>query len=134
MYLKYISGLVCALILGLMGVTCRQQSEQVAMLYDKTWLHAVEEDSAEVTVYRPNTYAFPPSRGRTGFSLDADGTFRLLSIAPTDGLEEHPGRWKMVKKDLLRVTFAGDEPEDFYLKIISATPEILKTKRLTQAE
>lgn len=122
------------LTLGLMGTTCRPGAEQLAFLYNKTWLHAVEEDSAEVTVYRPNTYTFPPSRGRTGFSFDADGTFRLLSIAPTDGLEEHPGRWKMVKKNILRITFTGNEPEDFYLQIISASPEVLKAKRITQIE
>ena len=132
MYLKNVPGLVFLLVLGLMGTTCRQSSEKPAMIYNKTWLHAVEEDSADFLVYRPNTYSFPPSRGRTGFSLDANGTFRLLSIAPTDGLEEHPGRWKMQKKDLMQVTFPGEKPEGFYLEIISASPELLKIKRITQ--
>ena len=134
MYIKNINGFIFLLALSLMGSTCRPQSEVATVLYDKTWLHAVEEDSADVTVYRPNTYSFPPSRGRTGFSLDADGTFRMLRIAPTDGLEEHQGRWKMVKKDLMHVTIAGPEPEDFYLQIISASPELLETKRVTSVK
>ncbi|GEO06410.1 hypothetical protein AAE02nite_40740 [Adhaeribacter aerolatus] len=129
MHTKYISGLVLTLFC-LMGTTCRQAPEALDPFYDKTWLHAVEEDSAEVEVYRPNTYAFPPSRGRTGFSLSADGTFRLFTIAPTDGLEEHPGRWKKVKDDVLRIRFAAEQPEGFDLQIISLAPDLLKIKKV----
>ena len=128
MYIKYISGLVL-LLFCLMGSTCLRPSGKFAMIYDKTWLHAVEEDSGGVEVYRPNTYAFPPSRGRTGFSLSADGTFRLYSIAPTDGLEEHQGRWELINKDLLRISFAGEQPEGFDLIVVSFTPELLKIRK-----
>jgi hypothetical protein len=134
MLLKNVLVFGILLVLGLMGTTCRQEAERMPFLFNKTWLHSVEEDSADVNVYRPNTYSFPPSRGRTGFSLDANGSFRLLSIAPTDGLEEHPGRWKMVKKDLLKVTFADSASEDFNLKIISALPEKLTVKRATEVK
>ena len=129
MHTKYISGLAL-LLFFLMSTTCLRAPEELAPVYDKTWLHAVEEDSAEVEVYRPNTYAFPPSRGRTGFSLSANGTFRLFSIAPTDGLEEHPGRWKKISNDLLRISFEGEQPEGFDLQIISLTPDLLKIKKI----
>jgi hypothetical protein len=129
MPLKYIPGLVLA-ICCLMSITCNRTDEDLTPVYDKTWLHAVEEDSAEVEVYRPNTYAFPPSRGRTGFSLSADGTFRLLAIAPTDGLEEHPGRWQKTEPNQLRISFAGDQPEDFTMHIISQSAEVLKIKKV----
>lgn len=130
MYLKYISGIIL-LALVLMGITCHRDAEEINVLYDKTWLHAVEEDSADVLVYRPNTYAFPPSRGRTGFGFDADGTFRLFSIAPTDGLEEHLGRWKKSNPNTIRVNFEGDEPEGFSLEIVEAMPELLKVKKIS---
>ena len=128
MYIKYISALVLLLIC-LMGSTCLRSSGKFNMVYDKTWLHAAEEDSSGVEVYRPNTYTFPPSRGRTGFSLSADGTFRLFAIAPTDGLEEHLGRWKLLDKDLLRVSFEGEQPEGFDLSIVSFTPDLLKIRK-----
>lgn len=130
MYIKYILGLVL-LLFCLMGTTCLRSTQELSGVYDKTWLHSVEEDSADVEVYRPNTFPFPPSRGRTGFSLSADGTFRLFSIAPTDGLEEHPGRWEKVNKDLLRISFEGEQPEGFNLTLISVSPERLKIKKAT---
>lgn len=128
MYIKYISGLAL-LLLCLTGSSCLRPASKLAIIYDKTWLHAVEEDSGDVETYRPNTYAFPPSRGRTGFSLSADGTFRLFAIAPTDGLEEHLGRWKLKNKDVLRVSFAGEQPEGFDFTIVSFTSDLLKIRR-----
>jgi hypothetical protein len=130
MYIKYISGLVL-LVFCLMGSTCQSPSGNLAAVYDKTWLHAYEEDSAGVEVSRPNTYAFPPSRGRTGFSLSADGTFRLFSIAPTDGLEEHSGRWKLIEKNLLRISFEGEQPEGFDIYIVSLSTDLLKIRKNT---
>ncbi len=118
------------LALCLMSVTCgTQPDEKQNLLFGKTWLHSREEDTEDIQVYRPNTYQFPPSRGRTGFGIEKDGTFRLLSIAPTDGLEEHPGKWENVKKGLLRVTFSKPELEHFELELVSVTDEVLKVRR-----
>jgi hypothetical protein len=98
-------------------------------LYDKTWLHSDEEDSADFKVYRLNTYNFPPSRGRTGFALEKDGLFRLYTIAPTDGLEEHKGEWKMVKQNRLRVSFPEKELSGFDLELISISEDRLKVRQ-----
>jgi hypothetical protein len=121
------------LLLCLTGATCERSSldrqTAVLTLYDKTWLHSNEEDGADYKVYRPNTYDFPPSRGRTGFAIEKEGLFRLYTIAPTDGLEEHKGEWKMVRPNLLRVTFPEKEPPGFDLELISISEELLKVRQ-----
>ena len=130
MIFKYIPTL-CLLLCCLSANTCLRLPNN--SLFGKTWLHANEEDNGDVKIYRPNTYHFPPSRGRTGFSLEADGVFHLYAIAPTDGLEEHTGKWKMARKDLLQITFADKEAENFQLELISVTEDLLKVKFLPAA-
>ena len=61
-----------------------------------TWRHSHEEDTAGETVYRPEDYAFPPARGRTGFSFRADKTCTYLGISPRDGTARVVCRWEIV--------------------------------------
>jgi hypothetical protein len=117
------------LLFCLTGATCERATERHLSLYDKTWLHSNEEDATDIKVYRPNTYNFPPSRGRTGFALEKDGVFRLYTIAPTDGLEEHKGEWKMVKPNLFRISFPEKEPAGFDLELISISENVLKVRQ-----
>jgi hypothetical protein len=126
--MKYLPLLL--LLLLLTGATCDRVAEQPVALYDKTWLHANEEDGPDFKVYRPNTYNFPPSRGRTGFALEKDGLFRLYTIAPTDGLEEHKGEWKMVKQKVLRVSFPEKAMPGFDLELISVSEDLLKVRQI----
>lgn len=95
----------------------------------KTWLHSHEDDRGDTLVFRPNTYDFPPARGRTGFTLEANGVFRQYDIAPTDGLEEHPGKWEMQDEKTLQVIFPDKKSTDFTVEILSAKPDLLKVKR-----
>ena len=46
------------------------------------WVHSHEEDTDAEMVYRPASYAFPPSRGRTSFDLRADGSYVERSPGP----------------------------------------------------
>jgi hypothetical protein len=57
------------------------------------WIHSHEEDSGGTTVFRRAGFAFPPSRGREGFELLADGTLIEHGIGPTDQGDETRGRW-----------------------------------------
>ena len=59
------------------------------------WLHSHEEDSAAEMVFRPSTFAFPPSRGRVGFELKDNGSYVDRGIGPGDGLLEAEGEWSM---------------------------------------
>lgn len=59
-----------------------------------TWLHSWEEDAGGELVYRPDGFAFPPSRrGRDGFALAADGTLTVLVPGPADRHVESDGTW-----------------------------------------
>ena len=61
----------------------------------RRWLHSHEEDTATEMVFRDSSYGFPPSRGRVGFELHADGSYIDLGIAPADGVMESEGTWKL---------------------------------------
>ncbi len=97
----------------------------------KTWLHSFEEDEGDITVYRPNTYDFAPSRGRTGFALEPDNVIKQYEIAPTDGLEERPGKWTLGEKNTINVHINGNgSPEENYsLEIVSLKNDVLKIRK-----
>ncbi|WP_227608323.1 hypothetical protein [Hymenobacter translucens] len=99
-------------------------------MLERTWLHAHEDDQGDIRVYRPNTYAFPPSRGRTGFSFDHNGLFTQYDIAPTDGLEGHRGVWKAESSTVLRISLDDHREPDYRLEIVSLENDVLKVRRL----
>lgn len=69
-----------------------------------TWVRSSEEDTQTGSqVYRRPNYAFPPSRGRSSFTLNQGGKCSVLSIAPTDGLQELRGTWHL-KRTHLEIT------------------------------
>jgi hypothetical protein len=59
------------------------------------WIHSHEEDTDEEMVYRPASYPFPPSRGRTSFELRPDGSYVELSPGPVDVPVESQGTWSL---------------------------------------
>lgn len=94
-----------------------------------TWLVSHEENHGDTLVYRPNTYHFPPARGRTGFALKPFGRFEQFDIAPTDGLAGRPGTWTASGNTRLRIHLnAGPDP-DYTLEIISLEEQVLKLRR-----
>lgn len=66
-----------------------------------TWRHAHEEDAEGVAVYRQAAFNFAPSRGRRGFELRVNGSFRALAPGPTDReVESGSGRWSQADSEL----------------------------------
>lgn len=124
--------LLCVLTLLLLASTCKKKETFESQLLHKTWLHSFEEDQGDVLTYRPNTYDFPPSRGRTGFSLEEGGVIKQYNIAPTDGLEEQIGQWAFTDDKEIMVTITGDgQPEEAYaIEILSLQNNVLKLKKL----
>jgi hypothetical protein len=99
--------LLLLVALPLLAATC-QPSGQPALPptlkeLQGTWLHSREEDHGDTMVYRPNTYSFPPSRGRTGFAIGPFGRFTQYDIAPTDGLAGQPGTWTLLDGNRLLI-------------------------------
>ena len=119
---------VCLLLLA---NTCKKKDQLETELLGKTWLHSFEEDQGDLIVYRPNTYDFAPSRGRTGFLLEQDGVALQYDIAPTDGLEAHEGTWQLGDKNTIVIHLPGNgRPEQHYsLEIVSLENEVLKVRR-----
>lgn len=123
-------GLLCVLCLFLLANTCNKNDKVVSKLVGKTWLHSYEEDEGDTIVYRPNSYDFPPSRGRTGFALEAGGVIKRYDIAPTDGLEEQTGKWEL-DDNLVKVQMQEDsmQPHNFAFEIVSLKNDVLKVKQ-----
>ena len=97
-----------------------------------TWLLSREENSDDTLVYRLNTYAFPPSRGRTGFAIKPYGRFEQFDIAPTDGLAGRPGAWTIDRGTHLRINLTEGPDPSYTLEILSldTVNRILKVRRL----
>lgn len=123
--------LTCLSVL-LVAATCQSNSTTASQLkpLERTWLHAHEEDQGDVQVYRPNTYAFPPSRGRTGFMFDHNGLFTQYDIAPTDGIEGRKGRWTAENDHTVRITLDDKKDPDYKLELVSLENDVLKVRRV----
>lgn len=94
----------------------------------KHWVHSFEEDTKDITVFRPNNYNFPPARGRDGFEIKKDGKFIQYRIGPTDRTEKVYGHWKTRGKDKILVYLRSKETVSYTINIISCTNDVLKTK------
>ena len=98
--------LLLSLVLLLGGQKCQKKTasfQELPQSLFQTWFHSYEEDLDSVTVYRPEGYALPLSRGRTGFAFKKDGHFEQYDIAPTDGLEKSEGKWARLTTDELEI-------------------------------
>jgi hypothetical protein len=72
-----------------------------------SWTHSHEEDQDEVQVFRPGDRPLPPSRGRTSFTLRADGTADTGAPGPDDrGRTSEDGTWQL-EGDVLTVRCPG---------------------------
>ena len=123
---------LAALSVLLLAATCQPGASTDARLQqlERSWLRAHEEDQSDVRVYRPNTYAFPPSRGRTGFSFERNGLFTQFDIAPTDGLEGRKGTWTAENDHTLRISLDDKKDPDYRLEIVSMENDVLKVRRV----
>jgi hypothetical protein len=95
-----------------------------------TWLNSHEENHGDTLVYRPNTYKFPPARGRTGFAIKPYGRFTQFDIAPTDGLAGRDGTWAATGPGSLRIHLADGNTPDYTLEVISLQDHILRLRQL----
>ena len=72
------------------------------------WVHSHEEDTADEMVFRPASYAFPPSRGRRSFQLNPEGKLVAFGIGPDDRSVQSEGTWRLdAGNDLILQTATG---------------------------
>jgi hypothetical protein len=94
-----------------------------------TWLNAYEENRGDTLVYRPNTYQFPPARGRTGFAIEPYGRFTQFDIAPADGLAGRDGTWTATGPHSLRIHLDDGQTPDYMLEVISLKNKVLTLRQ-----
>ena len=94
------------------------------------WTHSFEEDTAGIQVYRPTTFAFPPSRrGRETLEFGPEGEVTEFTQGPDDRLRPTPaGAWRALGMNRYGRGGSPEAPAQV-LEIIEATPEILKIRR-----
>jgi hypothetical protein len=80
------------------------------------WVHAHEEDTGDMQVYRPADHPFPPARGRRGFELKPGGELILYGPGASDRPTATAGRWsssgagrvRLGDRELEIVSVSGD--------------------------
>lgn len=77
-------------------------------------------------VFRPESHPFPPSRGRYGFVLEADGV--MTSRGPSAGdapSANSGGRWSLREKDLL-LQAPGEDLQRYAIEEVSKDKLVLR--------
>jgi hypothetical protein len=103
--------------------------EKQASLLLQAWMHSHEEDSGNEVVFRPATFPFPRSRGRTGYDFHPDGTVRATGPGRDDRAVSSVGRWEILAPDTLVVSVPGEERQE--LKIHSVVADKLVLEKLS---
>jgi hypothetical protein len=91
------------------------------------WIHSREEDQADVQVFRPPDFPFPPSFGRDGFEMRPDGQFVQHDIGRADEPVQVRGRWTQQGKNRVAVRFGGAR-EDFAFTVVSVDDTLLRIR------
>ena len=92
------------------------------------WLHSHEEDRGAQQTFRPASFAFPPSRGRRGFELQAGGRMIDLGIAAADGTNVRPGSWSYAG-NTLTLHVDGATPERYTVVSLAQDQLVLERQR-----
>jgi hypothetical protein len=99
----------------------------VTRIIGRKWLHSHEEDGAVESVFRPSTYNFPRSRGRTGFELMQDGTAVVHGPGPNDAPQQVPAKWTLGGENELCLHLPSQETRKY--QVLSAEPDRLVVKK-----
>jgi hypothetical protein len=91
------------------------------------WVHAHEEDGPTTLIFRPASWDFPPSRGRTGFELRPDGTYAGSEPGPADAPASSEGSWELEGDRLVLRDQGGEHTRTFELE--DAEPDRLVVRR-----
>jgi hypothetical protein len=93
------------------------------------WVHSHEEDTGTEMVFRPASFAFPRSRGRSSMALKPGGELVEFGIGPTDRPQENQGTWKLEDDGTLSIYEKGKKKPKRTLKIVSLDKERLVVTR-----
>ena len=95
-------------------------AENPTDILGKRWIHSHEEDTPSEMIFRPASFDFPRSRGRSGFELRPDQSLVEIQPGAGDQPEQTSGRWELqLGKKLLFFKPDAKQPTRA-LKIVSA--------------
>lgn len=103
------------------------EQDEVQKLTNKNWTHSHEEDKADEMVFRAAGFKFPPSRGRSSFQLNPDGTLLRSRPGPTDKSQAQQGHWSLDGNELTLDASQNEAPQ--VLRIKSIEPDKLVVER-----
>lgn len=93
------------------------------------WFLSGEETSGDTVYFRPESYEFPPSRGREAFMfLAEEGKMTYFAISPTDFPMKMDASWKL-SDGVLLFDIPGNEyiqDRQFQFRIVDLNEERLK--------
>lgn len=97
-----------------------------------SWVHAYEEDTPEMIVFRPADYPFGPSRGRDGYEFQTGGILVYHGFGPADEPLTSTGEWGWHSGDQIHLVV--NDPQGAYidetLRIVSCDAELLQVERV----
>jgi hypothetical protein len=93
------------------------------------WVHSHEEDTDEESVFRPATFNFPRSRGRSSFELKPGGGLVEQHPGPTDRPEETEGSWKLEDDQTLSFFGKSSRKPLKVLRVVSVSKDRLVLKK-----
>jgi hypothetical protein len=93
------------------------------------WVHSHEEDTETERVFRPASFAFPRSRGRSAMALKPDGGLVETGIGPTDRPQESLETWKLEGDDSLSIYEKGKQKPKRTMKILSLDQDRLVVRK-----
>jgi len=93
------------------------------------WVHSHEEDTATETVYRPASFAFPRSRGRSAMALKTGGKLVETGIGPNDRPQESQGTWSLEEDGTLSIYEKGKKMPKRTMKIVSLDQDRLVVRK-----
>ena len=92
-----------------------------------SWAHSFEEDEGDVRLYRPASFAFPPSR-RGRQSLDFGNAGQLVSGMPGPDDRQRLSSSALTPLGMNRFRVDGGEAPGQVIEIVEARPDLLKVR------
>lgn len=130
-FLTKLSVLFTFFLFAILLMAC-QTEDIMKKVVGVTWIRSFEDDKDGTQAYRPESYEFPPARGREGWKFEEDGTLKKQAIAATDGYVSKEGKWNFTNETKKNIVNLMLENEKLSYEIISASDSILFVKQIEQ--
>ncbi|WP_375562186.1 hypothetical protein ACE193_06440 [Bernardetia sp. OM2101] len=130
-FLTKLSVLFTFSLFAILLMAC-QTEDIMKKVVDVTWIRSFEDDKDGTQAYRPETYEFPPARGREGWRFEEDGTLKKQAIGATDAYVTKEGKWTFTNENNKNTVNIILEDQKQSYEVISASDSILFVKPIEE--